>query len=151
MVKFLIATHGHLAAGFKDTLTIIMGEEISKRIETLNLFVEDHQEAKDACSQIKDYFDKADDQERILVFTDILHGSVNQFIMPYIDNEKIFVITGVNLPLLCETLAVFGFTDHDVDADTLREVTVNARKELLFVNDFVQEKEQEEDENDFFG
>lgn len=150
MVKFLIATHGRLADGFKDTLGIIMGEEISKRIQTLNLFIENQKESKDASSQIKEYFETIDDMDQVLVFTDVLHGSVNQFIMPYIDDEKIFVITGVNLPLLCETLAIFGFADNAIDMDILHEVTINSRKELLFVNVFVNEKEQENNENDFF-
>ena len=98
MVKFLIATHGHLADGFKDTLGIIMGEEITKRVETFNLFVEDEQNSEDANTRIRNYFYDLKKGEQSIVFTDILHGSVNQFMMPYANDHTIFIITGVNLP-----------------------------------------------------
>ncbi len=46
MVKFLIASHGHLAGGLKSTLEIILGEEAALDVTALNLFVEERRMGK---------------------------------------------------------------------------------------------------------
>lgn len=152
MTKFLIATHGYLADGYKSTIGIIMGEEISNKISTLNLFVDDNPEAKDAKSLIDTYFNEMKEDEQVIVFTDIMHGSVNQMIMSHINYENTFALTGINLPLVCELMALYGYVDSKVDEETLRNVTLTAQKETIFVNDLMKEKETESQgtEEDFF-
>lgn len=151
MVKFLIATHGYLANGFKSTLGIIMGKDIAENIETLNLFVDDDPASDDAKTRIKDYFQNVKADEQVIVFTDILHGSVNQFIMPYVNDKTVFILTGINLPMLCELMAMYGFSKRIVKLDDLQEVVIKAQKELLLVNDFVKETMPEQTEDDFFN
>lgn len=151
MTKFLIATHGYLADGFKSSLSVIMGEEITNKISTLNLFVDDEPITKDAKTLIDQFFKAVDEDEQVIVFSDILHGSVNQFIMPYIDDQRIFILTGVNLPLLCEMTSTFTYNDKKIDPQVLRSITANAQKETIYVNDYMSKSNiRENDDSTFF-
>jgi fructoselysine/glucoselysine PTS system EIIA component len=148
MVKFLIATHGYLADGFKSTLGIIMGEEIANKISTLNCFVEDTPKADDVKMLMHNYFKGLAEGEQVIVFTDILHGSVNQLLIPYADDQKVYILTGINLPLMCEVMTVYGYGEDAVDMERLREFISTAKNETLFVNDFARLKAKENEKND---
>lgn len=140
MTKFLIAAHGYLADGLKSTIGIIMGEDMAARIETMNLFVEDTPQAEDAKIKIDTYFKSVSHSVQIIVCTDLLHGSVNQFMMEYADDTRVFLITGVNLPLLCELVAMYGYTKEQVSAECIAAVVERAREETIFVNAFMKKR-----------
>jgi mannose/fructose-specific phosphotransferase system component IIA len=150
MVNFLIATHGRLAEGFRDTMRILMGDEICERLSTINAFAEGDtsdpkQAISEACMDVK-----PDDQ--LIIFTDVMYGSVNQFVMPCI-NERIFVITGVNFPLLLEVISKYSFDqDAKVDEDVLREDVKKSRMQIIYVNDEMKKNHDSEtnDESEFF-
>lgn len=151
MIRYLIATHGYLADGFKSTLKVIMGEEITKQIVTLNLFVEDNQQSEDAKTLIGNFFENIQEDDQIIVFTDILHGSVNQLVIPYINSKKVHVLTGINLPLICEVMSTFGYIDQAIDEEKLKLITDEAQKELRYVNEYKNKKiKQINDDSSFF-
>lgn len=148
MVKFLIATHGYLADGFKSTLGIIMGKEIESKISTMNCFVEDSPKTDNIKVVMDNYFKDLTEDDQVIVFTDILHGSVNQFLIPYLDDGKVYILTGINLPLMCEVMTVYGYSEDAVHMERLREIISAAQNEMLFVNDFAREKAKENEKND---
>ena len=148
MTKLLIATHGYLADGYISTIKVIMGEEVSNKIDSLNLFVED-QESENVNSVIDNYFRNIREEEIVIVFTDIMHGSVNQAIIPYI-NENTFLITGINLPLICELVSTALFMDENIEYDRVVEIINQSKNEIKFVNKILKEREQENTEDIFF-
>lgn len=148
MTKLLIATHGYLADGYISTIKVIMGEEVSSKIDSLNLFVEE-QESENVNFVVDNYFKNIKEKERVIVFTDIMHGSVNQAIIPYM-NENTFLITGVNLPLICELVSTTLFMDEDIDFDRVVEIINQSKDEIKFVNKILKEREQENSEDIFF-
>ena len=79
MVRFLVATHGFLADGFKSTMSVLMGQEIADRIETINAYANDDMRSPKV---LLDDFVKTIGKNELIIFTDVMFGSVNQFAMP---------------------------------------------------------------------
>ena len=154
MVQFVIATHGYLANGFKSSIGVIMGQEIANRILTINAFVDEGLDGQDVKSEIAKVLGSINEEDQCIVFSDILHGSVNQMLIPYVHDEKLFVITGCNLSVMCEILASVCYSENKVDIEYLKKVTDEAKKELILVNEFVRASQVitvEDEEESFFG
>ncbi len=149
MIRFLIASHGQLADGFKSAIAVIMGQEIADRIATINAFVEDG--AEDVKGIIENFVRDISSTDKLIVFSDIMHGSVNQFLMPLIDDEKVFVITGVNFPLICELVARYSFSEElDVTLEELLATLEKAKDEMILVNHYVKPFVFKDNDDDFF-
>ncbi len=147
MVRFLVATHGTLADGFKSTMSILMGKEIAEKIETINAY---NNESESSPKQIiENYIDSVGD-DQLIIFTDVMFGSVNQFVMPYVDKNNVFVLTGVNFPLMLEVISKYSFSEESVEEDYIRSVVVKAREQILYVNDEMNDSQIINDEEDFF-
>lgn len=149
MVRFLIASHGYLADGMKSTLEIIVGKEIADRVFTVNAFVDGGSENVRADAEA--YIKGMAPEDQLVIFSDMMHGSVNQCLLPFIDDERIFLITGMNFPLICELVARYSYmNDPEVCAADLKSAAEKAGKEIIFVNDFMKRASTEEKEEDFF-
>ncbi len=94
-------------------------------IETIDAYVtpEDNVEEK-----FKEYFQKHE-HDRVIVFTDLMGGSVNQKLMEYSKKENVTLITGTNLPVLMQVM----LADDDVTDDEIQEYIDDARNELQMV------------------
>ncbi|MHC5268613.1 PTS sugar transporter subunit IIA [Enterococcus sp. LJL98] len=138
MKKIIIATHHYLAKGMKDTLEYIVPNtveviDISAYID--NVSVE---------NQILAELDKFDKNEQIIVFTDLLGGSVNQEFVKKMKDYNIELITGANLPVLITI--VLGMGDGELSKDTIRLAIEEAKNQLVYVNDFLETQEVDDDD-----
>jgi fructoselysine/glucoselysine PTS system EIIA component len=148
MVRFLVATHGLLADGFKSTMSVLMGEEVANKIETINAYVGDDNSSP---KELLDSYIKKIENDELIIFTDVMFGSVNQFATPYAKQKNVFVITGVNFPLMLEILSKYSFdSDAKVDEDYIKDVVEKAKEQILYVNDTLNEEEKTNKEDDFF-
>lgn len=150
MVKFLIATHGHLAEGLKSTLQIILGEEAAADVTALALFVDEAPGAENAKDRIEEYFSKIREEDQVIAFSDIMYGSVNQMLVPYANDGRIFVLTGANFPLLCEIVSAVVYSGETVSMEMLCGMAEKGREELVFVNDALKKEIKKDSEDSFF-
>ncbi|MEA5017570.1 MAG: hypothetical protein VB009_02485 [Erysipelotrichaceae bacterium] len=149
MIRFLIASHGYLANGFKSAIEIIMGKEIADKISTINAFVGDCN--NDVKSDLEHFVKNIPSSDKLIVFSDIMHGSVNQFLIPLIEENRVFLITGVNFPLLCELVAKYCYTDdQEINNDELLAIVEMAKKEITLVNHYLKHVVIKDNESDFF-
>ena len=123
MKRILIATHGKMASGIRYTAELIVGQVAE--IDTIDAYVtpEDNVEEK-----FREYFQKYG-QDRIIVFTDLMGGSVNQKLVEYSKKENVTLVTGTNLPVLMQVM----LADDDVTDDEIQEYIDDARNELQMV------------------
>ncbi len=123
MKRILIATHGKMASGIRYTAELIVGQVAE--IDTIDAYVtpEDNVEEK-----FREYFQKYE-QDRIIVFTDLMGGSVNQKLVEYSKKENVTLVTGTNLPVLMQVM----LADDDVTDDEIQEYIDDARNELQMV------------------
>lgn len=126
MKKFLIAAHGNLALGIKSTLDLFLGDALD--FTYLATYTDD---APDLDETLDDFFasiDAATDQA--VIFTDLYGGSVNQKIaLKASGKTNIFVIAGMNLPLIMET-ASLALAGDAYDTDKIVKLITGARQEL---------------------
>lgn len=136
MKQILIATHGKMASGIRYTAEMIGGA--SDAITTIDAYV--HAE-DDVEKQFEEYFE-SHKEDRIIVVTDLMGGSVNQKLMGYVKPDKISLITGMNLPLVVQLL----FADENITDAELQEYVNESREELQMVGVVAQESENASEE-----
>lgn len=126
-MKYIIATHGHLADGYASAIKVLSGNH---DIYTLNAYVDDQFDVLSAFKSLLDQFDK---EEKIIVFTDVIGGSVTQLVSKLIDDYNLLCITGINLGLVMECIfAGDMLTDERID-----EIIEDARRQILCVNKII--------------
>lgn len=124
MKQILIATHGKMASGIKYTAELIVGQ--TAEITTIDAYVTPDDNVEEKLSK---YF-KEHDGERIIVFTDLMGGSVNQKMMGYAKQDNVTLITGTNLPVLMQVM----LADDDVTEEEIQDYIEDAREELQMIN-----------------
>jgi mannose/fructose-specific phosphotransferase system component IIA len=131
--KILIATHGNLASGFKDALNIITGK--IDNITVINAFSQE-ENPKEAIKQFMEQITKDDE---LIVFTDLMGGSVNQIILQYLEEYEFHLITGINLGLLCQLIL-----SDTITRETIIEAVDEARLEIKYVNKEIEHQSLED-------
>ena len=128
--KLLIATHSVFADGIKNAMELVTGEQNS--VSTLCAYTNDMTEVE---TPIKEIIDALCDEEELIVTTDIFGGSVNNEFMKYLSKSNIYLIAGVNLPLLFELIMNL---ESENTVQMIETAVKNARKQLQYCNPLIQ-------------
>lgn len=128
--KLLIATHSVFADGIKNAMELVTGEQNS--VSTLCAYTNDMTEVE---TPIKEIIDALCDDEELIVTTDIFGGSVNNEFMKYLSKSNIYLIAGVNLPLLFELIMNL---ESENTVQIIETAVKNARKQLQYCNPLIQ-------------
>lgn len=103
MIGVVIVTHGSLASALLDTVELIMGKQ--EQVKTVAF--ETGQAVVDLQTRIAQAIAQVDSGHGTLILVDILGGSpYNASAMLVMEQEKLEIITGVNVPMLFEILPV---------------------------------------------
>ncbi len=139
MSKIIIASHHKLAQGLKDTLEYILPNSLE--IIPVTAYVDDQ-----PLDEIVDgIFENIEKDEQVIVFTDIMGGSVNQEFAKRIGRKNYFLITGVNLPLLLNITLLLQ--NGEVSEDDIRNSIEESKNQIFYVNDvFASSDIDDEDE-----
>ena len=130
MNQFIIVTHATLAGGFADVVRFFKSD--LENVQFINAYVESQEfekEFRTALEKVKG--------ENVIVLSDIMGGSVNQVATRLMQEFSYQLITGINLPLLIE----LTFMRDGITAEQIRNSVVNAREQIVYVNDFVRQEE----------
>lgn len=127
MKKIVIATHSNLAEGFKDTLNYIAPNTVE--VEVINAYIKSDRVEE----EIEEVLNKFDSSEQILVFTDLLGGSVNQEFAKFLNQKNIHLIAGANLPVIL-TLSI-AFSMNDLTDEDIVKTIEESRNQLVYVNE----------------
>jgi fructoselysine and glucoselysine-specific PTS system IIA component len=137
--KFLIATHGRLAGGVKSSLDLITGAMDS--IFLIEAYVDENRSIED---DIKAVVDQVGGNDELIVFSDIMGGSVTNQILQYALQSNVHVVSGFNLPLVIEIV----LSDTDTPArEIIAEAIENAKQQMVYLNQLLTSQNREE-END---
>lgn len=132
MKKIIVATHYRLAEGLKSTFDYIAPNTVE--IIAISAYLENISVE----SQVQAALDQFESGEQILVFTDLLGGSVNQTFAKFLDSYNIELIAGVNLPVLMTLALAIG--GGDLGETTIRQALEDSRQQIVYVNDMLQEQ-----------
>jgi fructoselysine and glucoselysine-specific PTS system IIA component len=133
-LKIILASHGALAKGMKDTLDMIVGNQVS--IQAYSAYDEENVDfASDISQQIT-----REVNEQFIIVTDVMGGSVNNAMTELVLRYKnVFLITGMNLPLVLSLATYSG----DIDLKALDELVQEGKRGLINVNKMVESAKEE--------
>lgn len=102
MIGIVIVTHGRLANEFRGALEHVVGPQTG--IATVSVGPED---CGDACRQaILDAIDSVEAGDGTVVLTDMFGGTPSNLAISVMNDRRIEVIAGVNLPMLIKLVSV---------------------------------------------
>lgn len=96
MIGLVIVTHGGLAVEFRLALEHIVGPQT--QLETISIGPEDDASVRRA--EILEAIRRADSGEGVVVLTDMFGGTPSNLAISVMDDAKVEVIAGINLPIL---------------------------------------------------
>jgi PTS system mannose-specific IIA component len=103
MIGGLIVTHGRLAIELLNATEMIVGE--IHHITAVSLGW--HDDVDMATSMIEKALERVKCPDGVLILTDMFGGTPTNISSTFLDQEKVEVVTGVNLPMVIK-LAQFG-------------------------------------------
>jgi PTS system mannose-specific IIA component len=96
MVGILIVSHGKLAEALISSVQSITGN--LQKIMGVSIWpIERKEEVEE---RIKRKVAEVDDGDGVVILTDILGGTPTNLSLSFLNNEKVEVVTGVNMPML---------------------------------------------------
>jgi len=96
MVGILIVSHGKLAEALISSVQFFVGN--LQRVKGISIWPRDRkEEVKD---RIQKGVEEVDDGDGVVILTDVLGGTPTNLSLSILEDEKVEVVTGVNLPML---------------------------------------------------
>jgi mannose PTS system EIIA component len=102
MIGIVIVTHGGLALEFRAAMEHVVGPQ--SQVETISIGPEDDMEERRR--DILEAVQRADRGEGVVVLTDMFGGTPSNLAISVMNEAKIEVIAGVNLPMLIKLASV---------------------------------------------
>jgi mannose PTS system EIIA component len=96
MVGVLIVSHGGFAEALISSLQFLVGKQ--PKIRGVSIWPEDQD--KEIKDRIQQEIVKVNDGDGVVILTDILGGTATNLSLSFLDNEKVELVTGVNIPML---------------------------------------------------
>lgn len=132
MIGIVVITHGNLSEHLLATASLIMGE--AKEVHAVTFTARESLDSlrQKAVAAIEQYR-----AEGCLVMTDIMGGSATNVCVELMKNEKVEVLTGVNLPMLLEAI---GYRDGADLKALARKVQESGAKSIINLKEFFEKR-----------
>lgn len=101
MIGVVLVSHANIAKEMLDVIQHIVGPQ--DKIKAISIFPEDDIEKKRL--EILDSVKKVDSGKGVIVLTDMFGGTPSNLAISVMENEKIEVVAGVNLPMLIKMMS----------------------------------------------
>lgn len=129
MVKVLLMSHGNLCRGMLDTLQIFVSDV--SHITAIPFYT---QEELNPLEELEAYAKTIQENDLVLIFTDILWGSVNQKVMVELGSkDNVHVITGFNLPVILEIISA---GEENLTHDSITQRVQQCRESIVYMKDY---------------
>ncbi len=102
MIGLVIVTHGNLAIEFKAAMEHVVGQQ--ENVETICIDPDDDMEQRRA--DITQAAQKADSGQGVILLTDMFGGTPSNLAISLLDQGRVEVIAGTNLPMLIKLAGV---------------------------------------------
>ena len=102
MIGGIIVSHGKLAEELLNALTIILGEVVNMEAISIGWY----DDVEDSKSKINHSLKRVDQKNGVLIFTDMFGGTPSNLSFSFLKDDRIEIITGVNLPMLIKFVSL---------------------------------------------
>ncbi|WP_417229057.1 PTS sugar transporter subunit IIA [Thermophilibacter sp.] len=133
MTRIVLASHGRLADGMKDTLSFILGD--LPNVSTICAYVDQDVSLR---SQIDQTFAEFSPEDAVVVVTDIFGGSVNNEFMALLGEKDFILVAGMNMPTLVELVS-----EDEPTVEGVQSVVERGRQSILVCNGLASDESEE--------
>ncbi|GGB47231.1 hypothetical protein F3157_13135 [Virgibacillus dakarensis] len=138
MRYLLFASHGRLAEGMLDSVEMITGKR--DNIFTISAY---KNENEDLTKQLESVLMQINEEDELIIVTDIFGGSVNNECLKLLHDTRIHLIAGLNLALVIELVTQVNF---QMDTDELiNKALKNAKDTIIYCNKVIRSEPEDED------
>jgi PTS system mannose-specific IIA component len=122
MIGVVVVTHGQLATELVNATEMIVGDLPRFAAVAIGW----HEDTGDAREEIVQAIQRVDQGRGVLILTDMFGGTPSNLAMTFLAQDKVEVITGVNLPMLIKLAGLVQKSDLLSAAREMREQGRNA-------------------------
>ena len=135
MIPVLVLTHGNLASELLQAAQTI-DPSLEGRAAAMSLPWD--VDSDEASHSLKKQLRELDQGEGTLVLTDMFGGTATNLALPYLEPEKVEIVTGVNLPMLVKLSSLQG---RSLSLDELATgLTAAGQKSIRVASEFLHAK-----------
>lgn len=135
MIPVLVLTHGDLANSILESARKI-DPHLVEDTDAVTLPWEVDTDA--ATSDLRDRLQEMDHGRGVLILTDMFGGTATNLALPFLDPDRIEIITGVNLPMLVKLGSLRG---HDVPlGDLAARLAESGQKSIRLASEFLRRR-----------
>jgi PTS system mannose-specific IIA component len=130
MIGLVIVTHGGLAEGFRAALEHVVGPQ--KQLVAISVGADDDMERRR--EDILYAVQEVDTGDGVVLLTDMFGGTPSNLAISVIEQAKVEVIAGVNLPMLIKLASVRGEVGLQQAVDEAQEAGrkyINVASQIL--------------------
>ncbi len=136
MRKILLLSHGGMAKGLLNSLQLFIGEK--EKYSAISAYVDDC----DPKADLARFWEQTATDDQVLIFTDIMGGSVNQLVIPQLSRPDTFIFSGMNLPMLIQASCL----PPDASAEEIKALEKAGKDGAVCMNDYKFESFGDQDE-----
>ena len=96
MVGVLIVSHGGFAEALILSLQLLVGKQ--QKIRGISIWPKDRE--KEIKDRIRQEIAKVNDGDGVVILTDVLGGTATNLSLSFLEDQKVEMVTGVNIPML---------------------------------------------------
>jgi mannose PTS system EIIA component len=122
VIGVVVVTHGQLATELVNSTEMIVGD--LPRFTAVSIGW--HEDTQEARAEIEQAIARVDQGKGVLILTDMFGGTPSNLAMTFLGENKVEVITGVNLPMLIKLAGLIEKSDLLGVAREMREQGKNA-------------------------
>jgi PTS system mannose-specific IIA component len=117
MIGVVVVSHGQLARELLNAAETIVGDLPQFTAVSIGW----HEDTQDARQEIEQAVQRVQQGSGVLILTDMFGGTPSNLALTFLDQDKVEVITGVNLPMLIKLAGLAGQSDLLAVAREMRE------------------------------
>ncbi|PCH79961.1 MAG: PTS fructose transporter subunit IIA [Hyphomicrobiales bacterium] len=136
MIGLILVTHGQLASEFRSALEHVVGSQ--QNFETICIGPDDDMEQRR--KDISDAIDTVNSGSGVILLTDMFGGTPSNLAISLMEDAKVEVIAGVNLPMLIKLASVR--LDDNLE-NVVAEAKNAGRKYINVASQVLKPKEQD--------
>ncbi|MBS4535584.1 PTS sugar transporter subunit IIA [Clostridium sp. D2Q-14] len=138
MRQYLLASHGSLSEGLLDSVEMILGK--NHKISTISAYKKGDYDLNE---QLKSVISNIDKDDELIIISDIFGGSVNNECMKLLADDRVHLISGMNLSLVIELFTLDN--DKISTSDLIKKALKDSKESILYCNNIINEEIEDEE------
>ena len=135
-----MVTHGQLARELVSAAEMIVGEIPNVTAVSIGW----HDSPEDAQEEIREAIERVEEGSGTVVLTDMFGGTPSNLSLPFLEKDRVEVVTGVNLPMLIKLVSLREQENASL-LEVARQTCGQGKESIYQASDLLSAKVKKED------